>query len=503
MELVEFLEQLTISGFPSLIETGRISTLARFRKYGSTRGGLGQPLLDLIDAEIAVREGSFDRALALGQAAAHALSLDHPLKARGYFVAGSAAHFSHRLEEAFELHGHAARLAVSSNVRNDSAWGRCLAALFLEDGRLRDAIHELEVVSEPRPEDRLRVFIARQHLGRLADGLGELGAEITAVSDLLAETTDPWVRTGWGNTYGYSLMLQGRYERAREVLMAAMADVDQSGLAFARPHLEWSLASVELGLRHFAKSDGLLRRVERHADQTGDFYLQLNSRVLRARLALAQGKKQEALYVTSDEFDSFPMRAMHGEYLATRALALAISGDTTGAVATAARAESLTKAVETRLLSAAVRAVAALNSSDAQSAAESLLETATRLQTWDGVVCASRACPGLITQLASVRRYEAQLRQLLFRSRDDALAKRVGLTKATYGPRRALTRREREVIDLICLGSTNAEIAATMFISTSTAKLHVRNLLRKLGARSRAEAIARYAEADSVDGTSS
>jgi two-component system, NarL family, response regulator DevR len=50
-----------------------------------------------------------------------------------------------------------------------------------------------------------------------------------------------------------------------------------------------------------------------------------------------------------------------------------------------------------------------------------------------------------------------------------------------------LTAREREVIGLLAHGLTNREIGARMFVSESTAKFHVHNVMRKLGVRRRAE----------------
>jgi two-component system response regulator DevR len=51
----------------------------------------------------------------------------------------------------------------------------------------------------------------------------------------------------------------------------------------------------------------------------------------------------------------------------------------------------------------------------------------------------------------------------------------------------ALTEREREVVRLIAEGLTNREIGQAIFVSESTVKFHVRNVMRKLDVHHRAE----------------
>jgi DNA-binding CsgD family transcriptional regulator/tetratricopeptide (TPR) repeat protein len=51
-----------------------------------------------------------------------------------------------------------------------------------------------------------------------------------------------------------------------------------------------------------------------------------------------------------------------------------------------------------------------------------------------------------------------------------------------------LTAREQEVLALVAVGQTNAQIAETLFISPKTATVHVSNILAKLGVRNRVEA---------------
>ena len=55
-----------------------------------------------------------------------------------------------------------------------------------------------------------------------------------------------------------------------------------------------------------------------------------------------------------------------------------------------------------------------------------------------------------------------------------------------------LTARETEVIGLLARGMTNMTIAHALVISEGTVKYHVKNILHKLGATSRADAVAKY-----------
>jgi DNA-binding NarL/FixJ family response regulator len=57
-----------------------------------------------------------------------------------------------------------------------------------------------------------------------------------------------------------------------------------------------------------------------------------------------------------------------------------------------------------------------------------------------------------------------------------------------------LTRREREILELLAVGHSDAEIANRLFISQRTVNNHVHAILNKLGAQNRTQA-ATYARA--------
>lgn len=61
-------------------------------------------------------------------------------------------------------------------------------------------------------------------------------------------------------------------------------------------------------------------------------------------------------------------------------------------------------------------------------------------------------------------------------------------------PLAVLTDRERDVLQWIATGMSNKQIAAQLFISEETVKVHIRNLLRKLNVHSRVAATVLYLE---------
>ena len=61
-----------------------------------------------------------------------------------------------------------------------------------------------------------------------------------------------------------------------------------------------------------------------------------------------------------------------------------------------------------------------------------------------------------------------------------------------------LTPRERDVLRLIALGHTNAEIATMLYVSVRTVENHRASVMRKLGLRTRAELVRHATESGLV-----
>ncbi len=62
----------------------------------------------------------------------------------------------------------------------------------------------------------------------------------------------------------------------------------------------------------------------------------------------------------------------------------------------------------------------------------------------------------------------------------------------------SLTKREQEVLKCIISGDSNPEIARKLVISDNTAKAHVSNILYKLNAKNRIEAVVLAIKSDII-----
>ncbi len=96
-----------------------------------------------------------------------------------------------------------------------------------------------------------------------------------------------------------------------------------------------------------------------------------------------------------------------------------------------------------------------------------------------GVVAKHRAAGELVGAIRACARGESI-------AAVDDLAALMGGGAATYG----LTARENGVLQRLALGESTETIATELFISRHTVRTHVQNLLSKLGAKSKLEAVA-------------
>ena len=75
---------------------------------------------------------------------------------------------------------------------------------------------------------------------------------------------------------------------------------------------------------------------------------------------------------------------------------------------------------------------------------------------------------------------------IVARAGDEPLVSAIGrVAVSSADPVETLSRREREVYELVCEGLSNREIAKRLFISEATVKAHVHHVFDTLGIRSR------------------
>jgi DNA-binding NarL/FixJ family response regulator len=96
--------------------------------------------------------------------------------------------------------------------------------------------------------------------------------------------------------------------------------------------------------------------------------------------------------------------------------------------------------------------------------------------------------PDLVHAVRSVARGDALLASGITRRLIEQYVSRPA-PGATPDPFGELTEREREVLQLIAAGRSNAEVATTLFLSEATVKTHVSRVLAKLGVRDRVQAV--------------
>ncbi|MER6349969.1 ATP-binding protein [Streptomyces sp. NPDC001595] len=97
-----------------------------------------------------------------------------------------------------------------------------------------------------------------------------------------------------------------------------------------------------------------------------------------------------------------------------------------------------------------------------------------------------------VEQARAARETAVALGAVRLLDRVEALMRRGRLTDGPHGEAGTspLTAREQDVLRLLALGRSNRQIGEELFISAKTASVHVSNILAKLGAASRTEAVA-------------
>ncbi len=487
----DLIEPVLRECFKPLTRNGQIATLSSFAGQVRLRPTFPPPTVDLVEAEVALRDGLLGLANDLAARASRQLANDHPLRSRAAAIRGHCGLQSADYNQAVHAFTEARVSAQDDRDESEALHGIALARILGEQLDAREAVDQLRARRHESPTLLIRAATAEIARRRFSEGIaGALPIEEAEHS--LPRVDDPRVRSSFAYTVAYALGQRAEYSEANIWLRRLADDIETFDLEFAKPHAYWVTALVRLGGRRFGETERLLQVLEDANAADRGAYQRINARLLRARLLLQTGKASDAARLTSDPPDPQNYPSWQAEYIATRAIALACLGRDQQALEAAAAATRQSRVVEVRVLAAACQSIVSARAGDLDGAAR-LLEVARTLGAWDPVVCALRASPDLADGLGEREDTRRQLEFLYASSNDLGLARRAGFrTRATRRPGELLTPRELEVLHLISRGMRNPEIARALFISPSTTKVHVRHVLEKLGVRTRAEAVARY-----------
>jgi DNA-binding CsgD family transcriptional regulator/tetratricopeptide (TPR) repeat protein len=479
------------------LSEGRVTTVQRWVELAALAAPAA-PIVRLAEIEVAFRSGSAATARDSAWQLARATASNDPLAARIYLRAGQIAHLDDRLDEAVELFRAAQESAHDPSDLRQALWSRFVSLTDLDDREgAASALGTLESLPPLRVEDLLRASQARLQSalrwGGVVDAVDATGNAL----DLLSRSEDPVVRTGFLQTYGIALILTARYSEAATIARREIQEAQDYRLDWVLPHALEMQASAAVGQRDFRGALKTLTRVRRLA--AGNAHTELNVDVLRARVHLSNGAPERAVEGLQGREGTATSPGMHGDFLATLGLALICAGRLTEGSELLGRAEEVTTHLEARTLSAFGRAVATHFMNPERTPDESALREACQVVdetgNFDAFVTAYRACPALIAVLPNVDDQDKRFTSVVLEN-DSALAYAAGLVPRPVADRSGadLTRREREILELVSQGLSNRQIARTLWIAESTVKVHIHHILEKLGVRSRTEAAAMAAE---------
>jgi LuxR family maltose regulon positive regulatory protein len=483
----------------TLLALGQSETLEKWLAACGA-AGVTVPGAALARAELLIRQGEMSAAAALARDTAARLEETHEDFAWASNVAGKALHFMSKEEEAFARFEIARNASQTDEDTKDALWGLLLVITELAPDRMATYLDELEARFSDDLDVRLRVAVGRYGIAEQTPSVAGEWSRFAVLLDSLEHSRNALASTSFLAMASASARLGGDYTLSIELADRAIRMCRDLrfdlGLGASLLHR----ASAEIGLRAFASAQRSLREFERTLISREDPFYRLEGLTIKTRLYACQGDVKLALE-TGEELAAVspPPRAL-GSYLAVQSILLATCGDAERARWNAAQARENGSSIEMIYCSLLGEVIAEdIDGTHEQFralAADAVVQCS-QAGYVDGLVFAYRVYPPLLDSAHESRPAASVLSRLLSKSRDYELARSASIEVQiddADSPLGALTPREQEVLRLLTQGLTNPEIATRLFIAPGTAKVHVRHILEKLGARNRLQAVIRAQE---------
>jgi LuxR family maltose regulon positive regulatory protein len=494
--LFKSLPRLVEAALDDLLDHGRVRSLEDWSQVGR-EAGLDHPVFWLVEAELSRRAGNLGLAESQAlHAAASYERMSHGFASRAYALAGVSAYLTWRPADARRHQESARRTAQTAEDQRRAVYGEILVSHVDSSESLPRLVKEYEKLVGLDPRHQVKAATAHLLLASLEGSLEDAVAEQARWIPIGQMLSDPMVASAYFHVLGYAHLLLARYDDALTIAREADKTIKETRLSFARTHVDAARVAATIGLRRLRHATQLLDELEDLVRSSGDSYERDNVAGLRARLRLLEGDC-EAAAAEVKHWSGAPATALRGELAAVRAIALACAGHDSEARALGTAALATSRDVQAQTMGYAALAILALqNEQPDQSTAIATLTSVLRSRgNWDSFVLAYRAYPPLLRAVSeSPGGHVDRLATIVKGANDTRLSIAIGL-KEPDAPALSLTRREREVFELLCEGLTNGEIAARLYISHATAKVHVKHILEKLDVRSRTEAVSRYYDA--------
>jgi LuxR family transcriptional regulator, maltose regulon positive regulatory protein len=481
---VEAAAAIVGEGARALFAHGRIETVERW--IARCAGATGDAAFAVARAELAMRRGRVREGQEDLVMLARTLGDAHRSSARIWGnIAWGHEHFS-RHEEAVGAALRAIDASRDSVERLDTLY---LAVRLAGEGRpalLPELIAKLEA-EPPTPAMQATLTIARMFAGihgRDLSGLSELvEANLRATS-----SAQPRLRLRMCLGAAYLALSRGDHRRSRETARMAIAIIEEfhfDGVVAALRYVD--LANAHTGLREFRAAERALQQAERIAPGEVAWFAWERS-TASAKLQLAR----QELVAVADGATAAPEANIpahrQAEQAGLRAIAAAALGRRDQATEEIAAAGIGRQAIEAHFYARFAEAIMD------ESRTIEVVADAFRSDFHDACTVAYRAYPPLLAAAAAERSLRAELTRLVLGANDHVLGRSAGLLPETHAGepgRPTLTPREAEVMLLLTEGLSNQEIAAHLYIAHSTAKVHVRHILDKLGVSNRTQAVVR------------